>query len=141
MSFALDPRLAADTFEVGDLALSRLLLMNDRRYPWLILAPRGENLREIADLDAARRAALIEEIVHQEKARQCELADLERVRGEARIEREIHASQLVPDGGAGRPSLRAIVAAMSASVERAPIGPAGAPPPKARIGTCSRVWS
>ena len=41
MSFALDPRLAADTFEIGDLALSRLLLMNDRRYPWLILVPRG----------------------------------------------------------------------------------------------------
>ncbi len=62
MSFTLDPRLAADTFEVGDLALSRVLLMNDRRYPWLILVPRGENWREIADLDSATRAALIEEI-------------------------------------------------------------------------------
>lgn len=62
MSFALDPRLAADTFEIGDLALSRLLLMNDRRYPWLILAPRAENLREIVDLEAQSRAALMEEI-------------------------------------------------------------------------------
>ena len=62
MSFALDPRLAADAFAVGDLALSRVLLMNDRRYPWLILVPRRENLREIADLDTAARAALIEEI-------------------------------------------------------------------------------
>ena len=56
MSFALDPRLAADTLAVGDLALSRVLLMNDSRYPWLILVPRRENLREIVDLDAARRA-------------------------------------------------------------------------------------
>ncbi len=62
MSFALDSRLAADTFEIGELALSRLLLMNDRRYPWLILAPRAENLREIADLERQARATLIEEI-------------------------------------------------------------------------------
>ncbi|HYA72814.1 MAG TPA: HIT family protein [Roseiarcus sp.] len=62
MSFALDPRLAADTFEVGDLALSRVLLMNDRRYPWLILVPRAENLREIVDLETQARAALMEEI-------------------------------------------------------------------------------
>ncbi len=62
MIFALDPRLAADTLFVSDLALSRLLLMNDARYPWLILVPRRENLREIVDLDAADRATLIEEI-------------------------------------------------------------------------------
>ncbi len=62
MSFTLDPRLAADTLEVGDLALSRALLMNDSRYPWLILVPRGENLREIIDLDLAARATLMEEI-------------------------------------------------------------------------------
>jgi diadenosine tetraphosphate (Ap4A) HIT family hydrolase len=62
MSFALDPRLAADTLAVGDLALSRLLLMNDSRYPWLVLVPRGDDWREIVDLDAAQRAALIEEI-------------------------------------------------------------------------------
>ena len=56
MSFALDPRLAADTLPIGDLALSRALLMNDARYPWLILVPRREGLREIVDLDGARRA-------------------------------------------------------------------------------------
>jgi diadenosine tetraphosphate (Ap4A) HIT family hydrolase len=62
MSFALDPRLAADTLEIGDLALSRALLMNDRRYPWLVLVPRREAAHEIVDLDAAARASLIEEI-------------------------------------------------------------------------------
>ena len=30
---------------------------------------------------------------------------------------------------------------MSARLSRAPIGPGATPPPKARIGTCSRVWS
>ena len=62
MTFALDPRLAADTLAIGDLALSRLLLMNDRRYPWLVLVPRREASREIVDLDAQERATLIEEI-------------------------------------------------------------------------------
>jgi diadenosine tetraphosphate (Ap4A) HIT family hydrolase len=62
MSFALDPRLAADALPIGDLALSRALLMNDARYPWLILVPRRANLSEIVDLTAQDRVALIEEI-------------------------------------------------------------------------------
>ena len=62
MSFALDPRLAADTLAIGELKLSRALLMNDARYPWLILVPRRANLGEIVELAAQNRAALIEEI-------------------------------------------------------------------------------
>ena len=50
MTFALDPRLAADTLEVGELALCRVLLMNDSRFPWLILVPRRDDLSEIHDL-------------------------------------------------------------------------------------------
>ena len=50
MTFALDPRLAADTLAVGDLALSRALLMNDSRYPWLILVPRREALYQGSQL-------------------------------------------------------------------------------------------
>src|SRR5271167_441925 len=33
MSFALDERLKRDTFVVGDMTLSRILLMNDARWP------------------------------------------------------------------------------------------------------------
>ena len=62
MTLALDPRLAADTIEIGDLALSRVLLMNDARYLWLVLAPRRENLSELIDLDRLDRAVLMEEI-------------------------------------------------------------------------------
>ncbi len=61
MTFGLDPRLAADTHEVGDFALCRVLLMNDSRYPWLILVPRRADLSEIHDLPATDRALLIEE--------------------------------------------------------------------------------
>ena len=61
MTFALDPRLAADTLLVGDLPLSRVLLMNDSRFPWLILVPRRGRLSELHDLSRHERAALIEE--------------------------------------------------------------------------------
>jgi len=61
MSFALDERLERETFVVGDMALSRVLLMNDARWPWLILAPRRDGLVELADLDPGDRAQLIEE--------------------------------------------------------------------------------
>lgn len=50
--FSLDPRLAADTRPVISLPLCDVLLMNDARYPWLILAPRRAGAVEIADLPA-----------------------------------------------------------------------------------------
>jgi diadenosine tetraphosphate (Ap4A) HIT family hydrolase len=61
MTFALDPRLAAETLPVGDLALCRVLLMNDSRFPWLILVPRRDAASEINDLNPAERRALFEE--------------------------------------------------------------------------------
>ncbi len=61
MSFALDERLKRGTFVVGDMTLSRILLMNDARWRWLILVPRRDGLVEIGDLDAADRSQLIEE--------------------------------------------------------------------------------
>ncbi|HEX4498818.1 MAG TPA: HIT family protein [Thermoanaerobaculia bacterium] len=59
---ALHPTLARDTVEVARLPLCRLLLMNDRRFPWLILVPEREDAREIHELPPADRAALVEEI-------------------------------------------------------------------------------
>ena len=61
-SFPLDPRLAADTHAIGDLALSSLLLMDDARFPWLILVPRIAGARELIDLDEADRRTLLTEI-------------------------------------------------------------------------------
>lgn len=61
-AFLLHPTLARDTVEVTRLALCRVLLMKDRRFPWLILVPEREEVREIHELSAADRAVLIEEI-------------------------------------------------------------------------------
>ncbi len=60
--FALDPRLAADTCPVASLALCDVLLMNDARYPWLILVPRRAGLVEIADLRDDEQAMLWQEV-------------------------------------------------------------------------------
>lgn len=60
--FELDARLQADTAMVGDMALSRLLLMNDARYPWLILVPRQAGLVEITDLSDSQAMTLMSEI-------------------------------------------------------------------------------
>ncbi|HEX5718291.1 MAG TPA: HIT family protein [Thermoanaerobaculia bacterium] len=62
MPFALHPTLARDTVEVAHLPLCRVLLMKDRRFPWLILVPEREGVREIHELPAVDRAELIEEI-------------------------------------------------------------------------------
>jgi diadenosine tetraphosphate (Ap4A) HIT family hydrolase len=58
----LDPRLAADTHPVGDLPLSHLLLMDDARFPWLVLVPRIAGARELIDLDEADRRTLLTEV-------------------------------------------------------------------------------
>ncbi|HET7664102.1 MAG TPA: diadenosine tetraphosphate hydrolase, partial [Rhodanobacteraceae bacterium] len=49
--FTLDPRLAADTVVLTDLPLCRLCLMNDSRFPWLILVPRRQGATEIDQLE------------------------------------------------------------------------------------------
>ncbi|WP_027485673.1 HIT family protein [Rhodanobacter sp. OR87] len=59
--FALDPRLAADTRAVASLPLCELLLMDDARWPWLILVPRRAGLVEIADLHGDEQAVLWQE--------------------------------------------------------------------------------
>lgn len=60
--FELDRLLAADTKDVGMLKLSRVLLMRDARYPWLILVPQQAGLIELGDLDRGDRVHLMDEI-------------------------------------------------------------------------------
>jgi diadenosine tetraphosphate (Ap4A) HIT family hydrolase len=59
--FELDPRLAADTVVVGETPLCRVLLMNDARYPWLILVPRRGDVTEPFGLSEADQAQLWQE--------------------------------------------------------------------------------
>jgi len=60
--WSLNPKLAADTVPVGDLALTRVLLSNDANFPWLILVPRLPGLVEITDLEPNEQVQLLGEI-------------------------------------------------------------------------------
>jgi len=66
--FSLHETLAADTVDVARWPLCRVLLMNDSRYPWLILVPARPNKTEIHDLDPADQALLIAEIDRASRA-------------------------------------------------------------------------
>jgi diadenosine tetraphosphate (Ap4A) HIT family hydrolase len=60
--FVLHPRLSADTSFAADWPVSRVLLMDDARYPWLVLVPRRDDVTELFELTADDRAALTEEV-------------------------------------------------------------------------------
>jgi diadenosine tetraphosphate (Ap4A) HIT family hydrolase len=60
--FILDARLEADTRPVASLALCDVRLMNDARFPWLVLIPRHPGLVEINDLSADAQATLWQEV-------------------------------------------------------------------------------
>lgn len=62
MMFDIHPRLKDDTAEVTHLKLCIVLLMKDRSFPWLILVPERKDIREIYELSAEDRVALIEEV-------------------------------------------------------------------------------
>ena len=70
MGFSLHPQLAADTVDVCDLPLTKVRLMNDSTYPWVILVPRQPNLREMHDLEPVDQRALMAEITHVSKVMQ-----------------------------------------------------------------------
>ena len=59
--FQLDPRLEADTQLLGAFPLSLLLLSKDANYPWCILVPQREGMREIYQLNEADRQQLLDE--------------------------------------------------------------------------------
>ncbi|WP_266181522.1 HIT domain-containing protein [Dyella humicola] len=56
--FVIDTRLRADTRHVASLDLCDVLLMNDARFPWLVLVPRRAGMVEICDLAAAEQTTL-----------------------------------------------------------------------------------
>jgi diadenosine tetraphosphate (Ap4A) HIT family hydrolase len=60
--FRLDPRLDKDTHFLLDAPLCQIGLMDDARFPWLILVPRVPNVREWPDLTTEHQLQLQAEI-------------------------------------------------------------------------------
>ena len=67
-TWSLHPQLVRDTIELGDLALSRVLVIKDANYPWLLLVPRRPGIVEIIDLDEIEQAQLMVEITRVSRA-------------------------------------------------------------------------
>ncbi len=60
--FDLDGRLEADSIFIADGPLSQFRLMNDARYPWLVLVPKVSNASEWIDLPESQQQILLSEI-------------------------------------------------------------------------------
>jgi len=60
--FELDTRLEADSLHVANLSLCTVRLMNDQRFPWLLLIPRRPNKEEVLDLAEQDQLELWDEI-------------------------------------------------------------------------------
>ena len=56
--FVLDSRLEADSEQVMWLGLCELRVMNDRRWPWLVLVPQRPGAEEIHDMTPLDQAML-----------------------------------------------------------------------------------
>jgi diadenosine tetraphosphate (Ap4A) HIT family hydrolase len=67
--FELDQRLFNDTITLAEWPLCRVLLMNDRAYPWFILVPRlmrddSSPVKELYELSDLNRLQLDKESMH-----------------------------------------------------------------------------
>lgn len=61
MNFQLHSDLQRDGIIVGQFALSLVLLINDRTYPWFVLVPQRPNLRDLIDLSETDYATFSDE--------------------------------------------------------------------------------
>lgn len=67
-AWELHPQLERDTINIGDLPLSRVLVIQDANYPWLLLVPRRPDVTEIIDLDEVAQAQLMTETTRVARA-------------------------------------------------------------------------
>ncbi len=66
--FVLDPRLEEIGHPIGNFPLCQVFLLDDARFPWVMLVPRRANAAEILDLDEADRLALFNETLRAAEA-------------------------------------------------------------------------
>lgn len=62
-AFQTDPRLLANSIDVDAWELCDVRLMDDARFPWLVLIPRIAGATELDDVPAAELATLMAEMI------------------------------------------------------------------------------
>jgi diadenosine tetraphosphate (Ap4A) HIT family hydrolase len=70
MAFALHPRLKGDSHAVAELPLSRVRLLDDARFPWMLLVPARPDVAQVSDLAPADQQQLWAEILQVQAAMQ-----------------------------------------------------------------------
>ena len=58
MTFQLNSKLKKDTLLVYENQFTHILLMNDTRYPWMIIVPKKNNTNELFQLTSLERTQL-----------------------------------------------------------------------------------
>ncbi len=130
--FETDPRLLTNSVQVAALDLSDVRLMDDTRFPWLVLIPRRKGARELDDLEASDRALLMTEIIEVTQAVRKLGEDLDRpvekvntaALGNVTPQLHVHVigrrrdDPLWPDPVWGRPGATAMEAALLARQAR-----------------------
>ena len=56
--FELHPQLEEDSILVGNFSLCRLLLINDKQFPWFVLVPQRYGIQEVYQLNEKEQAEL-----------------------------------------------------------------------------------
>lgn len=62
MGFSIHSILQADTINLGSFSLCEVLLMNDSRFPWIILVPKIPDLQDFHEIPTQHRDVLFQEI-------------------------------------------------------------------------------
>ncbi len=60
--FKLNERIDNDTFEICDLSLCKVLLMNDANYPWILLVPIVADITELHHLSMDQQTKVLQDI-------------------------------------------------------------------------------
>ena len=68
MSFQLHPQLAADTHLICRAENCQILLMDDARFPWIVLVPEVAGIRELYELSERQQQQAYQSILHVSKS-------------------------------------------------------------------------
>ena len=89
--FTLDPRLAQDSLLLAQGPLSQLRLMDDLRFPWLVLVPRIHGASEWLELEKREQGLLLEELnAAADALRRCGPCDKLNIGALGNIVRQLH---------------------------------------------------
>ena len=94
--WVLDQKLADDSVFVVDWPLSQLRLINDSRFPWLVLVPRVSDIEEIFQLSDEYQQQLLQESSQLAKVLSASFkADKLNVAALGNVVRQLHVHHIV----------------------------------------------